>query len=283
MAVEKMIDFDNDENNQRTTRFANYLRSVIRGNDNNAMVRAAKVLGRLATPGGTLTTELVESEVKQALEWLQIDRQENRRFASVLLLKELAKSSPTLLYAFVPQILELIWVPLRDPKVVIRESAASALDACLEIMLHRNSEQRRDWLQKLYNEARLGLKAGTTDNIHGSLLCFRQILVRGGMFMDAHYREVCDIVMRYKDHRESLIRGLVISMIPDLAHYSPQIFTESYLHKFMIHLQAQLKRDKDRNLAFKAIGKVAMANGSKMGPYLDTILASIRDGLMQKA
>ncbi|KAF8468992.1 armadillo-type protein [Kalaharituber pfeilii] len=283
MALEKLIDFEYDDNNQKTTRFANYLRSVIRGNDTNAMVRAAKVLGRLAVPGGTLTTELVESEVTQALEWLGNERQENRRFASVLLLRELARSSPTLLYSFVPQILDVIWSALRDPKVVIRESAADALSACLEIISLRESALRQQWYNKILEETQQGFRVGTTDAIHGSLMTYRELLLKAGMFMHDCYRDVCEVVMRFKDHRDHLIRRLVISLIPTLASYNPAEFVSSYLHKCMLHLQAQLKKDRDRNAAFLAIGKVAMAVGSNTSPYLDAILLNIREGLIAKS
>ena len=79
----------------------------------------------------------MEFEVKRALEWLSSDRHESRRHAAVLVLRELAKNSPTLFYAYVPQVLELIWTALRDPKVTIRESAAECLSSCLEIISHR--------------------------------------------------------------------------------------------------------------------------------------------------
>jgi FKBP12-rapamycin complex-associated protein len=77
-----------------------------------------------------LTSEFVEFEVKRALEWLQGsylflvmnlgDRNESRRYAAVSVLKEMALNSATLIYSYVPQILELIWIPLRDSKVARR-------------------------------------------------------------------------------------------------------------------------------------------------------------------
>ena len=69
--VDKLIDFDGEENTTKITRFANYLRFVLPGNDLQTMVLASKALGRLALSGGTLTPEFVEFEVKRALEWLQ--------------------------------------------------------------------------------------------------------------------------------------------------------------------------------------------------------------------
>ena len=118
LALDRLIDFDGVDAAQKTVRFASYLRSALRSNDTLVLAYAARALGRLAKPGGALTAELVESEIQSALEWLQSERQESRRFAAILVMRELAKGSPTLLYGFVPQIFELIWVPLRDPKVL---------------------------------------------------------------------------------------------------------------------------------------------------------------------
>ncbi|KAI9837156.1 MAG: phosphatidylinositol kinase- protein kinase tor1 [Sclerophora amabilis] len=283
LALDRLIDFDGDDPAQKTTRFASYLRNVMRSNDNAAMILAARALGKLAVPGGALTAELVESEVKSALEWLQSDRQENRRFAAVLTLRELARNSPTLLYSFVSQILEVIWVALRDPKVLIRESAAEAVSACFEIIAARDAQLRQQWFSRIYDEASQGLKIGTVEAIHASLLALKELLLKGGMFMKDRYREACDIVFRYKDHRDPLIRRQVDTLIPILASYAPVEFTNSYLHKFMIHLQGQLKKDKDRNPAFIAIGKVASAVNSAIAPYLDGILIYVREGLGMKA
>ncbi|KAI9797251.1 MAG: phosphatidylinositol kinase- protein kinase tor1 [Piccolia ochrophora] len=283
LALDRLIDFDGDDAAQKTTRFAGYLRNVMRSNDTAAMILAARALGKLAVPGGTLTAELVESEVKSALEWLQSDRQENRRFAAVLTLRELARNSPTLLYSFVPQVLELIWVALRDPKVLIRESAAEAVSACFEIIAARDAQLRQQWFSRIYEEALQGLKLGTVEAIHASLLTIKELLLKGGMFMNDRYREACDIILRFQDHRDALIRRQVVILIPILASYAPQDFVKTYLHKSMMHLQGQLKREKERNPAFIAVGKVASAVGSAIAPYLDGILLRVREGLGVKA
>lgn len=248
------------------------------------MIIAAQAMGRLATPGGTLTAELVEAEVKTALEHLQTERQENRRFAAVLVLRELARNSPTLLFVWVPQILEVIWVALRDPKVMIREAAAQAVSACFEIMSARDSEVRTKWFGRVYDEVIKGFNIGTVESIHGSLLTIKALLDMGGMFMHGpRYKEACDLVMRYKDHRDSLVRKEVINIIPILASYSPADFTSSYLHQCMLHLQGLIKRDKDKGAAFVAVGKVASAVGSSIAPYLEGILNYIKEGLSMKA
>ncbi|KAJ9649752.1 phosphatidylinositol kinase- protein kinase tor1 [Coniosporium tulheliwenetii] len=282
-ALNQLIDFKGDDAGQKTTRFASYLRAVSRGNDTTAMIFASRALGRLAKPGGTLTAELVEAEVKSALEWLQMDRQEQRRFAAVLNLRELARNSPTLMYSWVPQILEVIWVALRDPKVLIRESAAETMSACFEIIAARESQARLQWLSRVWEEVLRGFQQNTVDTIHGSLLALRELLQKGGMFMNGpRYKESCDIALRYKDHRDGLIRREVVNLMPVIAAYAPQSFASSYIHMYIMHLQGLVKRDKDRGPAYIAIGKIANAIGSEIGEYLEGLVHLIREGLLAK-
>lgn len=284
-ALNELIDFKGDDAGQKTTRFANCLRTVLRGTDTAAMVVAARALGKLAIPGSPLTAELVDSEVKAALESLQVDRQENRRFAAVLTIRELAFNAPTLLYQYVAEILEVIWVAMRDPKVLIRESTAEALSQLIEIIVARDAYFREKWFMRVYVEAIKGFQMGTVDSIHGSLLAFRELLLKGGMFMqsETRYGDTCEKIYAYKDSREPLIRKEVTTLVPILAAYHPMEFSNTYLHKFMIHLQGQLKKERDRNPAFLAIGKVASAVGSSIDAYLDGILVFIREGLSIKA
>ena len=72
-------------------------------------------------------------------------------------------------------------------------------------------------------------------------------------------------------------------LIPELANYSPTEFAQSYLHKFMVFLSGMLKKDKDRNDAFLAIGNIANAVKSAIAPYLDGVLIYVREGLSLKS
>ena len=283
LAIEQLIGFDGDDAAQKTTRFSSYLRAALRSNDNTVLLFAARALGHLAIPGGALTAELVEAEVQSALEWLQNDRQENRRFAAVLIIRELARNSPTLLYAFVAQVFDCIWVALRDGKVLIRETAAEAAGACFEIIAARDPMLRRQWFQKIYEEIQINFKSANSDHLHGTFLIMKELLLRSGMFMREHYSEACELTLRLKEHREPRIRSLVVNVIPILAGYAPELFGHTYLHRFMVFLQGQLKKDKERNDAFIAIGKIAHAVGSAIAPYLDGIIVFIREGLSVKA
>jgi FKBP12-rapamycin complex-associated protein len=281
--LDRLIDFDGDDTAQKITRYASYLRTVMRSNDNAAMILAARSLGKLILEAGTLQAELVDSELKAALEWLQSDRQENRRFAAVLILRELAVNAPTALSRSVAQILELLWVALRDPKVLIRESAAEVLNACLKIISTRNADARKQSLTRTYDETLHSFRINTVETIHGGLHGLEAMLDEGGMFMVDHYREACDTVLRYKDHHNPMLRKEVVLLIPVLARYTPFDFAHLYLSKFMQHLQGQLKKEKDRNAALIAIGQVALSVNSAIAPYLDSIIVYVREGLGTKA
>ena len=285
LAIEQLINFEGDDANQKTTRFAAYLDAALRSNDNEVLVYAARALGHLAVPGGAYTADLVDSEVKAALEWLQSDKpgQESRRFATVLIIRELAINSPTLLYAYVPQILDCIWSAIRDPKVLIRETAAEAVAQCFSVMSARDITVRNQWYSRMYTEAMHGLKVNSVEYIHGSLLVIKELVKSGGMFMEEHYREACDLVMHLKDHREPRIRSETVAMIPALAQFAPSEFSHDYLHRSMTFLQGQVKKDKERSAAFFAIGQVAKHVGNAISPYLNNIIISVREGLSIRA
>ena len=101
--------------------------------------------------------------------------------------------------------------------------------------------------------------------------------------MHEHYRDTCEVALRLKEEKERRIRTQIGLIVPILAGYAPSEFAQAYLHKFMTYLQGQLKKDKERNSAFIAIGKIASAVGSAISPYLDGIIVFINQGLSVKA
>ncbi|KAK4570311.1 phosphatidylinositol kinase- protein kinase tor1 [Recurvomyces mirabilis] len=284
-ALNALIDFKGDDAALKVTKFNTYLRRTLEGNDTSAMVVAAKCLGRLAAPGGALTAELVEAEVKHALEWLTSERHENRRFAAVLILRELARHNGTLLYNAIPQILLNLWEGLRDQKVVIRETSAETMREMFKVLAARDQQIRQSCLARTLENAQDGFRRNTVETVHGSLLAYKELLVQGGMFMHGQkFKEVCERVLmqQYREHRDATVRRTVVEIIPILAAYAPQQFCRDYLARSMQHLQLMLKDVRQRNMAFVAIGKIAHAVGSQIAPYLDTILLHIREALSIK-
>lgn len=283
MALDQLIDVEAVDSSQKTTRYTQSLRTVLRGKDYTAMIPAAEALGKLTRPGGAIVSELVQAEVKTALEWLQSDRVEERRYSAVLILREIGRNSPTLMYEYVGHVFDQIWVALRDPKHLIRSTAGQAISACFQIIRERDQGYRAKWQKQVYDEAVNGIRLNTLESVHGSLLVFKELLLQGGMFMREHYQEVCEIVYRHRDHKEPVIRKMVVQLIPDLAIYNPADFAATYLHKFMVFLTGLLKKDKDRNEAFLAIGNVANAVKSAIGQYLDGVLVHVTEGLSARS
>eukprot|EP00026_Physarum_polycephalum_P000091 Phypoly_transcript_00091.p1 GENE.Phypoly_transcript_00091~~Phypoly_transcript_00091.p1 ORF type:complete len:2307 (+),score=451.47 Phypoly_transcript_00091:133-7053(+) len=278
MAIDELIDVDYDENATKVTRLANFLRIGIGSTtDTTVMLMASKALGRLARSSGTLTAECVEFEVKRALEWLQErERYEPRRHAAVLVLKELAHNSPTLFYVHVSTFVDLIWVALRDPKKEIRECAAEALRACLELIAERESRMRLQWYQKIYEEAFRGFKSSSPDALHGSLITLGELLRNTGDFVSGKFKDICDIILKYRDHKDRLVKRTVITLLPRLSIYSPDVFVHNYLNTCMNHLLNALRNQADRGVAFIALGEISMSVGGNAKPYLENIVVQIK-------
>ncbi|KIM34649.1 hypothetical protein M413DRAFT_33133 [Hebeloma cylindrosporum] len=125
----------------------------------------------------------------------------------------------------------------------------------------------------------MGLKQTQPEVIHGSLLTYRELLLHAGMFVKENFLDTADQILRFKAHRDLLVRKMVITMIPSLAGYDTQTFTEHFLHKAMAHLLTQLEKPNERSFAFIAIGHTATAVGSDMKPFLDSIMLQIKQGL----
>jgi len=161
-------------------RFYNYVKQLLPNHDVNIMLAASKTLGQIAAIGGADFGEgFMDQEVPGAVELLQ--GAELPRYAGVLILKELARNSAVYFHSHLSLVFDKILIPLRDPRVIVRESAAELLAACLEIVTNRERQTRTTYLKKILQDAQLGLKMSQPEVIHGSLLMYRELLLHGDM------------------------------------------------------------------------------------------------------
>ncbi len=65
--------------------------------------------------------------------------------------------------------------------------------------------------------------------------------------MTDHYKLACELVLKYKESKEPLIRRSVITLIPAMATYDHQTFIELFLHRAMGHLLQQLSKPSERD------------------------------------
>ena len=283
IAIKSLIDLTYEEYENMIIRFANYLRIILQRSLDKISVAilelAATELGHLARCGGALTNDLVEFEVKRALEWLQSRKHETRRLAAVLVLKELAVNAPVLFFTHVAQFFEHIRKALHDADAYTREAATKALRACLSLISKRESPLSVEWYYKVYESSRVGFQKGNKASIHGSLLILGELIQQTGNFMVPRFDEVCQTVLEHKSHSDKLVRIKVITLLPDLAKFSPDAFVRSYLDICLKHLFASVENIKERDHCFVSLGRLSLAVGPNMLPYLPQLMVYIRDGL----
>ncbi|XP_023553781.1 serine/threonine-protein kinase TOR [Cucurbita pepo subsp. pepo] len=280
-AIDELIDVALGENASKVSRFSNYIRNVFElKRDPEILVLASRVLGHLARAGGAMTADEVERQVKIALDWLRGERIEYRRFAAVLILKEMAESASTVFNVHVPEFVDAIWVALRDPQLAVRERAVEALRACLRVIEKRETRWRVQWYYRMFEATQDGLgKNAPVHSIHGSLLAVGELLRNTGEFMMSRYREVADIVLRYLDHRDRLVRLSITSLLPRIAHFLRDRFVTNYLTICMNHILTVLRTPAERASGFIALGEMAGALDGELKHYLPTITHHLRDAI----
>ncbi|CAL0314575.1 unnamed protein product [Lupinus luteus] len=280
-AIDELIDVSLGENASKVSKFSTYIRNVFDAKrDPDVLLHASKVLGHLARAGGAMTADEVERQLQIALDWLRGTRLEYRRFAAVLILKEMAENASTVFNVHVPEFVDAIWVALRDPALPVRERAVEALRACLRVIEKRETRWRVQWYYRMFEATQDGLgKNAPVHSIHGSLLAVGELLRNTGEFMMSRYREVAEIVLRYLEHRDRLVRLSITSLLPRIAHFLRDRFVTNYLTICMSHILSVLKVPQDRDSGFIALGEMAGALDGELIHYLPTITTHLRDAI----
>jgi FKBP12-rapamycin complex-associated protein len=290
VAIENLVDIESEDMKRNLFRFYNYVRLLLPNSETGLMVAASKTIGIIADVGSTVSEaglgeSFLDFEVPAAIDLMQADRQEWSRYAGVLILKELAKNSPTYFHSHVGIVFDKIGIPLKDKRLNVREGAAELLSACLDIVISRERGARSPFFTKVLQEAQVGLRHTQPEVIHGSLLAYKMLLLHGGMFMKENFIDSAEQILRFKMHSDTHVRKIVITLIPTLAAYDTSSFTEHFLHRSMAHLLSQVERLTEKtvaSMAFVAIGHTAVAVGSDMKRFLESVMAQIKQALQMR-
>ncbi|KAF7309844.1 Serine/threonine-protein kinase TOR [Mycena indigotica] len=290
LAMNYLLEIEGEEtldSRRNLYRFYNYVKHLLPDPDVNLMLLASQTLGKIVfaasktatshvpSAGGAFNESFMDHQVPAAINLIQ--QQDSPRYAGVLILKELAINSPTYFYAHIGMVFENILAPLRDQRLVVREAAAELLSACLEIVIDR--ERTSPYLYQVLKDAEDGCLIGQPEVVHASLLAYRALFIHGGMFMRDVFTTAVEKILHFRADRDPLIRKLVLTIIPSLASYDTQTFSDLYLKKTMAHLLDVLDRPVDRANAFIAIGHTAGVVKSEMKPFLDNTMDRIMQGL----
>jgi len=213
LAIVSLIGVDVGNTSTRNSRFANYLRNLLPSNDTVVMEMAGKAVGRLALASGTYTAEYVEFEAKRAFEWLSADRNEGRRHAAVLILRELAVCTPTFFFQQVQQFFDCIFNAVRDPKSTIREGAVAALRSALVVTSQREIKEKEkplwyrqcfDEAEKLFDDIQAREKRMSRDDwAHGSLLIINELLRCSNIEGERVRQEMEEISQQQQQHERT--------------------------------------------------------------------------------
>ena len=169
------------------SRYLNTLRVLFPSNDISVMELAARTLVKLGQLPGSKGVESFEYDIKQAFEFISDERNEGKRHAAVIILRELASANPTFFYQQVSSFFDHIFTAIRDTKPMIREGAGQALRAALIVTSQRESVKsgvKPTWYKQCYDEAIYCFgevpirEKGVTkdDRVHGALIVLNEIL-----------------------------------------------------------------------------------------------------------
>ena len=64
--------------------------------------------------------------------------------------------------------------------------------------------------------------------------------------MRENFMDTAESILRFRTSRDPFVRKMVITLIPTLAVYDTQTFSEHFLHKAMGHLLTLLGKSSDR-------------------------------------
>jgi FKBP12-rapamycin complex-associated protein len=64
--------------------------------------------------------------------------------------------------------------------------------------------------------------------------------------MRENFMDTAESILRFRTSRDPLVRKMVITLIPTLAVYDTQTFSEHFLHKAMGHLLTLLSKSHER-------------------------------------
>ncbi|PHT56179.1 Serine/threonine-protein kinase TOR [Capsicum baccatum] len=93
------------------------------------------------------------------------------------------------------------------------------------------------------------------------------------------YREIAEIVLRYLEHRDRLVRLSITSLLPRIAHFLRDQFVTNSLTICMNHILEVLKIHVERASGFIALGEIAGALDGELTNHLPTITSHLRDAI----
>ncbi|KAJ2895977.1 phosphatidylinositol kinase- protein kinase tor1, partial [Coemansia aciculifera] len=284
-----LVDIDMLEDTQQA-RIASQLRALLGRPSLVVGGEAAKIFVRLVGKKWPVVVTSMETNINLSLEWLGNKDSKVRRMTAMLVVEELQKNAPVLLYSHLLSVISLLCMSLMDPDIEVRLAAASALGSCLLLVCQQDQATREDILNVLLETQQQGYHSAGIEGLHATLLISRELVKHQCANMHTRFFQMCELALGLKDHHESIIREAAITLLPQLAHCNPQAFCQPVVDgeamiarscNFLIRLSAT--DEDDRPTALLALGTIALACRAYFMPFLEPTTRAIRDVLVQRA
>ncbi|KAJ7022345.1 hypothetical protein C8F04DRAFT_1194555 [Mycena alexandri] len=321
VAIDHLIDTPTSsptlDSHHNLFRFYNYVKHLLPNPDPALILAASKTLGHILALGGPAFGEtFMEHQVPAAVALTSTHSSSSfssslhdlaagmSRYAGALILKELARNMPVQFAAYLPAVLETaVLPPLRGARMVVREAAAELLAASRKG--GRDRVPGTTYLAKILADAQAGLKFNQPEVIHGSLLTYRELLLRRRVvlvlirwqFMRDGFAEAAESILAFRAKRDAAVRRIVVSMIPTLASFNTPLFKRACSpqgHGAPPQFAGKVGRKglgcvicfprwRGFESSLIAIGHPATAVGADMKPFLETIMSHITTRLKEAA
>eukprot|EP01155_Anaeramoeba_flamelloides_P010135 Anaeramoba_flamelloidesa2954_11.p1 GENE.a2954_11~~a2954_11.p1 ORF type:complete len:247 (-),score=52.31 a2954_11:24-764(-) len=151
LIFDQLIQSKIEENSSNITRCANYLKNVLTINNQFVVETATMVLRNLVMVTETLNPPFVEKHLKSALEWIKPDCPNLRKYATLIVFKELIEPAPLNVLNHFQDFYELLIHCVVSEKRTLQRVANETLRCCLVLLSQKGHSIRLKVLNDLYS------------------------------------------------------------------------------------------------------------------------------------
>ncbi len=242
---------------------------------------AAQTLGNLVRANPT-SADIFDRQLTLAFKWLDdTSRNEYRVYMAMLIIRELAKATPTLFNEHINTFLKSFWVGITDASPLIREISKLALRQVLVLI---GKKKAQNWHFRLFTKAKKTIQTKNPTHIHGAILAIGELLNQDkNEYISEKYNELCQIFFNFKDQKFPFLKESIIQLMPRLAKFNPKHFSKFYLDPCLKHIIKEHKiQSVPPQVTYTALGEVAKAVGEEIMANIPAIIKLLNDGLTPK-
>ncbi|KAL0236844.1 hypothetical protein PCE1_000241 [Barthelona sp. PCE] len=269
--VDELVDIQFGDPIAKVSFCAHYIRHFMASSEILAEL-SSKVLGHLSVSCGTTMHKFVSHDLSVALEGLQRESNDLKRYSFVCNLCELAANSPIIFATRINDFLNIIWIGITDSKQTIARKAVRAFSNTLNIINNRDNDRRNRLFEVCYNSLMQGLSTTnsiTSDVIRGYLMALGEFVLNVSLdFLSQYIYKIYEVVWAFRNSRKGVIHSEVVRLLGIITDVLPDQFGMHDYHQilaFLLTVAADSKYYK--KVALESITKIAHAVGGRFSMH----------------